>query len=268
MSNTISKLPHDLLRLCQKHPPEIFLVLGSGYGSLAEKFQNRHSWPFSQFPEISATTVPGHKGCITYAQFNKKKLLISEGRVHAYEGYTRQVVTATTRIAHFLGCHTCIFTNAAGGISPSLNPGSIMLIKNHIDTISNVWNIDKTNPGFLSPSPSPYDPTLIDKLKNISKSQNLSTSTGTYLMVTGPNYESASEIRAFSSWKADAVGMSTAWEVETGFRLGMKCAGISGITNKAAGLSHNHPSHQEVLENAKELTQSFEKLLFSYLESL
>lgn len=87
-------------------------------------------------------------------------------------------------------------------------------------------------------------------------------------MVTGPNYESASEIRAFSSWKADAVGMSTAWEVETGFRLGMKCAGISGITNKAAGLSHNHPSHQEVLENAKELTQSFEKLLFSYLESL
>lgn len=268
MSNASANLPPALLRLCQQHPPQLFLVLGSGYGSIAEKFQNRHSWPFCQLPEISATTVPGHKGCLTYAQFNNKTLLISEGRIHAYEGYSKQVVTATTRIAHSLGCHTAIFTNAAGGISTNLNPGSIMLIKNHIDTITKPWNNDKTNPGFLPPNDSPYDPALLDKLKNISKSQNLSATTGTYLMVTGPCYESAAEIRAFSSWNANAVGMSTAWEVETGFHLGMKCAGISGITNKAAGLSPQPPSHLEVLVNAKELTFSFEKILFSYLEDL
>ena len=268
MSNSASNLPPDLLRLCQLHPPKLFLVLGSGYGSIAEKFQNRHSWPFSQLPQISATTVPGHKGCLTHAHFNNKTLLISEGRIHSYEGYSKQIVTATTRIAYSLGCHTGIFTNAAGGISPNLNPGSIMLIKNHIDTITKPWNNDKTNPGFLPPIDSPYDPTLLDKLKNISKSQNLSTSIGTYLMVTGPCYESASEIRAFSSWNANAVGMSTAWEVEAGFHLGMKCAGISGITNKAAGLSPQPPSHREVLENAKGMTLSFEKLLFSYLENL
>jgi purine-nucleoside phosphorylase len=143
-----------------------------------------------------------------------------------------------------------------------------MLIKNHIDTISKPWNNDKNTPGFLPPIDSPYDPTLLDKLKNISKSQNLSTTTGTYLMVSGPCYESASEIRTFSCWSADAVGMSTVWEVEAGFYLGMKCAGISGITNKAAGLSPQPPSHQEVLENALILTSSFEKLLFNYLENL
>ena len=268
MSNTDPSLPQDLLRLCEQNPPGIFLVLGSGYGAMAEKFQDRHSWPFSQIPEISAATVPGHKGCLTHARFRNKTLLISEGRIHSYEGYPKQVVTATTRIAHSLGCHTGIFTNAAGGITPNLNPGSIMLIKNHIDTISKPWNNDKNTPGFLPPINSPYDPALLDKLKNISKSQNLSTTTGTYLMVSGPCYESTSEIRTFSSWNADAVGMSTVWEVEAGFRLGMKCAGISGITNKAAGLSPQPPSHQEVLENALILTSSFEKLLFNYLENL
>ena len=268
MSNYAENLPLDLLRLCQLHPPKLFLVLGSGYGSIAEKFQKRNSWNFSQFPEISTATVPGHKGCLTHARFGNKTLLISEGRIHSYEGYTKQVVTATTRIAYSLGCQTGIFTNAAGGISQNLNPGSIMLIKNHIDTISKPWNNDKNTPGFLPPIDSPYDPALLDKLKNISKSQNLSSTTGTYLMVSGPCYESASEIRTFSSWNADAVGMSTVWEVEAGFHLGMKCAGISGITNKAAGLSPQPPSHQEVLENAHLLTSSFEKLLFNYLENL
>ncbi len=268
MSNTDSNLPQDLLRLCEQQQPQIFLVLGSGYGSMAEKFQDRHSWPFSQLPEISAATVPGHKGCLTHARFHNKTLLISEGRIHSYEGYPKQVITATTRIAHSLGCQTGIFTNAAGGISQNLNAGSIMLIKNHIDTISKPWNNDKNTPGFLPPIDSPYDPALLDKLKNISKSQNLSTTIGTYLMVSGPCYESASEIRTFSSWHADAVGMSTVWEVEAGFHLGMKCAGISGITNKAAGLSPQPPSHQEVLENAHILTDSFEKLLFNYLENL
>jgi len=266
MSNTAPNLPQDLLHLCQLHPPNIFLILGSGYGSIADKFQNRRSWPFSQLQETSASTVPGHKGCLTHAQFNNKTLLISEGRMHFYEGYSKQVITATTRIAHSLGCLTGIFTNAAGGIFPNL--GSIMLIKNHIDSITQPWNNDKNNPGFLPLLESPYDPALLDKFEKISKSQNLPATTGTYLMVSGPCYESASEIQAFSKWNANAVGMSTAWEVEAGFLLGMKCAGISGITNKAAGLSPSPPSHMEVLKNAKKLTVSIEKLLFSYLETL
>ena len=95
MSNTASSLPKDLLRLCEQQPPQVFLVLGSGYGSMAEKFQDRQSWPFSQLPEISAATVPGHKGCLTHARFRNKTLLISEGRIHSYEGYPKQVVTAT-----------------------------------------------------------------------------------------------------------------------------------------------------------------------------
>ena len=268
MSNPAANLPRDLLHLCQQHPPNIFLVLGSGYGSIADKFHKIQSWPFSQLQEIYSTTIPGHKGCLTHAQFNKKNLLISEGRIHTYEGYSKQDVTATTRIAHSLGCHTGIFTNAAGGISPNLNPGSIMLIKNHIDTITYPWNNDTNNPGFSPLRESPYDPALLEKLEKITKSQNISATTGTYLMVTGPCYESASEIRAFSQWNANAVGMSTAWEVEAGFLLGMKCAGISGITNKAAGLSTQPPSHQEVLENAQILTSSFEKLLFNYLENM
>jgi purine-nucleoside phosphorylase len=268
MSNPAANLPRDLLHLCQQHPPNIFLVLGSGYGSIADKFHKIQSWPFSQLQEIYSTTIPGHKGCLTHAQFNKKNLLISEGRIHTYEGYSKQDVTATTRIAHSLGCHTGIFTNAAGGISPNLNPGSIMLIKNHIDTITYPWNNDTNNPGFSPLRESPYDPALLEKLEKITKSQNISATTGTYLMVTGPCYESASEIRAFSQWNANAVGMSTAWEVEAGFLLGMKCAGISGITNKAAGLSPHPPSHLEVLANAMGLTLSFEKLLFNYLENL
>lgn len=268
MFKSAKGIPPELLALCQKQQPEIFLVLGSGYGEIAEKFNDRHSWNFSLFPEITPSTIPGHKGCLSYARHKKVSLLISEGRIHHYEGHPRKTITTTTRIAHSLGCRVGLFTNAAGGISPEFNPGSIMLIKNHIDTVSNSWNNDKNNPGFTAENPSPYDSQLLKSLEIIAKSKNLCFGSGTYMMVSGPSYESNSEIKSFAKWKADAVGMSTAWEVDEGFQLGMKCAGISGITNKAAGLSKTPPSHAEVLENAKKLSASFEKLLFSYLENL
>ncbi len=262
------KIPFELKQLCKQYPPDVYLVLGSGFGCLAEQFLSPKSWPFNSLPGINSASILGHKGCLTHARFHHLNLLISEGRIHFYEGNSKKEITNITKLACHLGCHTGIFTNASGGISPNLNPGDIMLIENHIDTISKPWNSNPEKIGFSTNQHSPYDPNLLKNLKSIGISQNINLSKGTYMMVSGPSYETNSEIRCFSSWKADAVGMSTAWEVEEGFQNGMKCAGISGITNKAAGLSAMGPSHLEVLENAKGLSKIMGRLIFNYLENI
>ncbi|MSR32825.1 MAG: purine-nucleoside phosphorylase [Gemmataceae bacterium] len=254
-------VPSNFLSLCQKYSPKVFLVLGSCFGPLAQELTPIQSWPFSAFHGMPVSSVAGHKGILTLGCWGKFPLLVAEGRIHFYEGHSRSSVTCLTRMAALAGCKTALLTNAAGGIHPNLGPGKIMLIDKHM-----VLARDKSEPpGGLCQIGSPYHEELLKILEG--QSGKTECQRGTYLMVTGPNYETPSEIRFFQALGASAVGMSTAWEAEEANRQGLICAGISGITNWGAGIMPGPLKHAEVLEKAGDLCGKLRRLLTVFFHS-
>jgi purine-nucleoside phosphorylase len=219
-------------------------------GGVAQVVRNPESVPFAEIPGLTATTVAGHKGCLTLGEWAGQYVLLFEGRLHFYEGHPWESVIKPIQTAAGLGIRQAILTNAAGGIRDDLGPGSLMLLRDHIEwTRPYAWR--HPGPGGLGPArPSPYSPRLLQRLEDAAAEMNLPLPSGVYAMVTGPCYETPAEIRALRAWGADAVGMSTAREVQAGAELGLECAAISLITNRAAGLSAAPLNHEEVLAMA------------------
>jgi purine-nucleoside phosphorylase len=179
-----------------------------------------------------------------------RRTLVFQGRLHYYEGHSWEGVVGPIHAAHALGARVLILTNAAGGIHDALVPGSLMAIRDHIEwTRPGCWKIP--GPGGLGPArPSPYSPRLVELLEEAAHALGMDLLRGVYASVTGPSYETPAEIRALKAWGADAVGMSTAREAQAGYELGMECAALSCITNRAAGLAAGAIHHGEVLTTA------------------
>ena len=237
----------DLADSCRQSPPRIVLVLGSGMGEVAGRLQLLIRIPFAEIPGLPTTSIQGHKGCLTLGDWCGRRVLLFEGRLHHYEGHGWNMVTRPIRLAAELGTRVAILTNAAGGIADGLAPGGLMAIRDHIEwTYPACWR--RPGPGALGGSrPSPYSPRLLDCLGRAAAALGLVLHCGIYAHLTGPCYETPAEIRALKAWGADAVGMSTAREVQAGVEVGMECAALSLITNKAAGLSAGALSHEDVL---------------------
>jgi purine-nucleoside phosphorylase len=205
---------------------------------------------------------------LTLGDWGRRRVLVFEGRLHYYEGHSWEAVVQPIRLAHALGARILLATNAAGGIHPELFPGDLMLIRDHI-----LWNEPRPwlhpGPGALGqPRPSPYSPRLLQCWNECGRQLGLSLLEGVYASLTGPCYETPAEIRALRAWGADAVGMSTAREVETAVGLGMECAALSCITNKAAGMAAGPLDHTEVLCNAAAQTGRLAQLLEHMLQLL
>jgi purine-nucleoside phosphorylase len=237
----------QLVQACQATPPTAAVVLGSGTGVVTERLAVAAHVPFGDIPGLSATTVQGHRGRLTLGEWAGKRVLVFEGRLHYYEGHPWSAVVQPIRIAHDLGARVLLATNAAGGIHDALGPGSLLAVRDHIE-----WNRPRcwlaAGPGALGPPrPSPYAPRLLQLQITAARQLGMNLMHGIYASLTGPCYETPAEIRALRAWGADAVGMSTAREVQLGCELGMQCAALSCITNKAAGLSGVRLDHQEVL---------------------
>jgi purine-nucleoside phosphorylase len=198
--------------------------------------------------------VAGHGGRLTLGDWAGKRVLIFEGRLHYYEGHPWRIVTQAVQIAQFLGARNLLLTNAAGGIHDALAPGSLLAIRDHLE-----W----TRPACWrsGPRPSPYSPRLLQVLTEAAGEIGFTLPRGVYAAVTGPCYETPAEIRALKIWGADAVGMSTAREIQAGCDLGMECAAVSCITNRAAGLSTTPINHEEVLTTAAAQSQRLADLL-------
>jgi purine-nucleoside phosphorylase len=248
--------------------PRMALVLGSGLSAVAERLEHRRSVRFGETPGLTATGVTGHAGCLTLGRWSGHAVLLLEGRLHHYEGHPWRTVLRPIHLARRLGVRVLILTNAAGGIHESLTPGRLMAVRDHIDwTRPCPWR----RPGAGSPagpSPSPYSTRLLDVFRSVAEAKGIPFFAGTYAQVTGPCYETPAEIRAMRSWGIDAVGMSTAREIEDAARLGMECAAISCITNRAAGLTPNPLSHEEVLAMGARLAETAATLLESVLTSM
>jgi purine-nucleoside phosphorylase len=242
------------------------VVLGSGTNVVADRVHAIVNLPFGEVPGLSSTSVTGHRGRLTLGDWAGKRVLVFEGRLHYYEGQPWPSVFRPIRVAHELGARVLLATNAAGGIHPDLGPGSFMAIRDHL-----LWNVAKPwlhpGPGALGHSrPSPYSPRLLQVLTEAGRAMGLELLHGIYASLTGPCYETPAEIRALRTWTADAVGMSTAREVEEAVDLGMESAAVSCITNKAAGLSEGRLDHKDVLAVAAAQTQSVARLIESFLQ--
>jgi purine-nucleoside phosphorylase len=192
------------------------------------------------------TAIDGHEGRIVLGDWAGTRVLVYSGRNHFYEGHNWDCVLAPIRLAAQLGIKRLILTNAAGGIRDDLVPGTLMAIAQHLDWAQpRPWESSRAGTERL------YSPGLREALRAAAKECDIGLRSGTYAAVLGPNYETPAEIRALRSLGADAVGMSTAREILAGFELGLECAAVSCITNRAAGLSANRLSHAEVLEMSR-----------------
>jgi purine-nucleoside phosphorylase len=246
---------------CRQAPPRVALVLGSGMGHVADRLHHKQSVLFADIPGLPAASVHGHKGCLTLGDWAGKRVLLFEGRLHHYEGHPWEVVVRPIQTAAALGARIAVLTNAAGGIADPLGPGSLMAIRDHVEwTRPFFWR----QPG-LGARPSPYAPRLLQILADTAKGLNCDLHEGIYTAVTGPSYETSAEIRAMKAWGGDAVGMSTAREIQAGHDAGLECAAVSLITNRAAGLSGTALNHEEVLAMAAAQSMRLADLLEGFL---
>lgn len=245
--------------------PEVVLILGSGLGNVADTVEQAVRVPPRKLPDYPVSTAPGHKGQLVFGRLEGKDVMMVQGRIHVYEGYTAHQAAFPIRLARALGASAFIVTNAAGGINPDFSPGDLMLIANHINA---ALDNPLDDPKLLAPpKTSAYDPEWIDQVIHRTRG-TVSLKQGVYLWTKGPAYETKAEIRAFARMGADAVGMSTVPEVLQAQALGMRVLGISTITNHAAGLSPESLKHEDVLEVGRQIQATLERLLRIILQNM
>jgi purine-nucleoside phosphorylase len=252
---------HELLERCRREPPRVALVLGSGLGEIAEQLDCEVTVPFGAVPEMAAPSVAGHKGELRLGTWAGRRLLVFVGRLHYYEGHPWRRVEQQVPMARELGAQIVLVTNAAGGIRDDLCPGSLMPIHGHLD-----WTGDLSwRPRGMGERPTPYSSRLLDVLRQAADTLGLNLKPGVYAQVTGPCYETPAEIRALRSCGVDAVGMSTCREINRAQALGIECAALSFITNRAAGLGDGTIHHDDVMAAGQAWRERLGQLLDAFL---
>ncbi|MCD6474913.1 MAG: purine-nucleoside phosphorylase [Anaerolineaceae bacterium] len=254
-----------------KHTPKIALILGSGLGSLAEMVKNPDVIPYGDIPHFPQSTVQGHSGQFVIGTLEAKTVMIMQGRVHFYEGYSPNQITFPVRVMKLLGIETLVVTNAAGGINRSFNAGELMLIDDHINFLGMGGNhplcgpnYDQFGPRFLDMSQA-YDRKLKQKTREKAKELGIPLHEGVYCCLSGPTFETPAELRMLQVLGADAVGMSTAPEVIVARHMDMRVLGISSITNIASLDGEHQASHEEVMDYGKQVAIHLKQLLLELL---
>lgn len=240
----------DTIRAHTDLVPDLALVLGSGLGALADEVDDAVVIPTADVPHYPRSTVEGHAGRLVLGTLAGRPVLVIQGRVHLYEGHSPRAVTFPIRLAHALGATGLLLTNAAGGINRGFEPGTLMLITDHLNLAFTSPLSGKLPEGEVRfPDLSnPYNEGWRKSAGNIALTHGIPYREGVYVWTAGPSYETPAEIRFFERAGADAVGMSTVPEALQAAALGMPTLGISTITNLAAGLQGRPLDHSEVME--------------------
>ena len=251
--------------------PHLALVLGSGLGDFAERIEIEASIDYHDITDFPVSTVSGHKGRFVFGHIGSVPVVIMQGRVHYYEGYDMTDVVLPIRIMSKLGAKKLILSNAAGGINPNFKPGDFMILTDHISSFVRSPligpNIDELGTRFPDMSEI-YSKRCVNVIKEAAKKFDIDMKEGVYLQCSGPNYESAAEIRMYKLLGADAVGMSTACEAMAAAHMGMEVAAISCITNFATGLSEKKLDHVEVKEVADKVSSQFKGLVTEVIKNI
>ncbi|MGY4689133.1 purine-nucleoside phosphorylase [Salibacterium sp. K-3] len=255
----------------QKVQPRTGLILGSGLGVLADEITDAVTIPYGEIPHFPVSTVEGHKGQLVIGELHGVPVLAMQGRFHYYEGWDVQDVTFPVRVMKELGIDKLIVTNAAGGVDPSLNPGDLMLITDHINHAGSNPLRGKNNPelGVRFPDMSAaYSHRLRKEAGNAAAELGIHLREGVYVWNSGPSYETPAEVRMLQFLGGDAVGMSTVPEVIAARHAGMETAGISCISNMAAGILDQPLSHEEVIETTEKVREEFLSLIREWVKRI
>lgn len=246
-------------------------MLGSGLGNFSNKIKQECIISYADIDGFPVSTNKMHAGRFIFGYIENKPIVLMDGRIHYYEGYTMEQVVTPIRIMKMLGAKNLILTNAAGGIDNGFKPGDLMIITDHITSFipspligPNIEELGVRFPDMTHV----YSPELIDKLKSIGRDKQIDLKEGIYLQTTGPNYETPAEIRAYKALGANAVGMSTACEAMIATHCGMKICGLSCITNMAAGITGEPLDDSEVVEVASTVADKLETILYSLVKNL
>lgn len=248
------KIPDELLN-CQA---ETAIVLGSGLGRFAEGLPHVYSIEYRAIEGLPASGVPGHAGRFVVTNLAGRPLLIAQGRVHLYEGWSAHDVVKNIQVMHAIGIKKLILTNAAGTLNKAYSPGTWMMLTDHI----NLLGASPLNggPNFIDMS-EVYSPRLRGIFQSVATKSSITLHEGVYAAMRGPQFETPAEIRMLKAIGADAVGMSTVPEAVQARALGMEVAGFSCLTNWAAGLSASALSHEEVGTVGREAAGQMVELL-------
>lgn len=244
--------------------PRVALVLGSGLGDLADRIEAVSYLEYTEIDGFPKSTVAGHKGRFVFGYMDKTPVVIMQGRVHFYEGYSMEDVVLPVRLMHAMGAQILFLTNAAGGLGEGFQCGDLMLIKDHISCFvpNPLLGENEELLGVRFPDMSEiYDKKLRDIIYSCSAELGISLKEGVYLQLTGPSYETPAEIQMCKMLGASAVGMSTAVEAVAANHMGMRICGISFISNLAAGINAKPLSHEEVKAAADRVAPKFQALV-------
>ena len=257
-----SALPDNLaaaIRVCcGARSPAAAIVLGSGLGSLVEHIEHRTQVGFSDLPGLPHPTVTGHAGSFVHGLLNGREVVAIAGRLHLYEGVSVDTAVLPVRIAYAMGARVLVLSNAAGGIRRDLTPGTLMLVRDHLNLMG------RTPASAARPIGDAYDVELGDRLMQIDPG----LAEGVYAAMLGPSYETPAEIRMLARFGADAVGMSTVPEVLAAGLLGMRVVAISCITNPASGVTADRLRHGDVMRVGERVAHRFQRLVSRFVGTL
>lgn len=250
--------------------PDIALILGSGLGDYADTIKQEAVLEYKDIEGFPVSTVAGHKGRFVFGYVGDVKVVVMQGRVHYYEGYSMEDVVLPVRLMKLMGVKVLFLTNASGGVNFDYSAGDFMLISDQICMAPSPLigeNLDELGPRFPDMS-NIYDRKLRKTVRDTAASLGIKLQEGVYIQLTGPNYESPAEIRMVRTLGADAVGMSTACEAIAANHCGLKTVGISCVSNLACGMTDKPLSHAEVQETADKAAPLFRQLVTESIKNI
>jgi len=244
--------------------PELGIVLGSGLGALADDLEDPVAIPFAELPGWPAATAPGHAGRLLLGTLEGRPVVLLQGRFHLYEGNAPGLVVQPVLLFHRLGARAVVLTNASGGLDPSFGPGTLMVIRDHINlTGMNPLigqNADSMGERFTDLTEA-WAPRLRAALHAAASAEGEMLAEGVYVGLVGPNYETPAEVRMLAALGGHAVGMSTVLECIAARWAGLEVCGISLVTNAGAGYTGEPLTHEEVLTAGAEAGPRFTRII-------
>lgn len=265
-AQTVQKFAHS--------EPKVAMILGSGLGELADAVSRPISVPYTTLPGWPLSTVEGHQGRMVFGELEGQPVVMFQGRVHYYEGYSMGQVTLSVRVMQRLGVKTLIVTNAAGAINPKFEPGDLMLITDQMSPFTMAGgnplrgsNLDEIGTRFPDMSQA-YDRQLMELARQAAQEANIHMQEGVYVYLGGPSYETPAELRFLRTIGADAVGMSTVPEVIIARHGNLRVLGFSGVTNKANLDGNTITTHEEVLQAAHAIVPKLTSVIKGVLRKL
>ncbi|RRD64134.1 purine-nucleoside phosphorylase [Fretibacterium sp. OH1220_COT-178] len=261
----------SIRRVAGTFEPATAVVLGSGLGSVADEVESARILNTAEIPGWPLSTAPGHAGRIVMGTLEGRPVILLQGRVHFYEGYSMREVTFPVRVLGMMGVRQYVATNASGGVDPDLAPGDIVAVRDHINLMGANPLTGASEPRWNVRFPDmthAYSPRLLEVLDRAAAGVGIALKRGVYAAFMGPSYETPAEVRMARILGADLVGMSTVPEVIVANAMGMETAVLSCVANRAAGMGDEHLTEEDVLRVMADSSHALGGLLRALMRAL